>query len=135
MPCYSPMKGYLNKDGAFSLKPHPQDRSEVTLPCGGCFGCRLSRASSWVARLYGESLSHEASSFLTLTYDDEHLPPFGGLRYEDLQETFRRMRRTGLQFRFFAVGEYGDRTLRPHYHVLMFGQHFIRDRQLSRINK
>lgn len=135
MPCYYPMKGYLNADGMFSLKASPKDRSEVTLPCGGCFGCRLAHASSWVARLYGESLSHEASSFVTLTYSDDSLPPFGGLQYPDVQKMFRAMRKTGLEFRYFVVGEYGDQTHRPHYHALLFGQNFYRDRKMYRTNK
>lgn len=51
---------------------------------------------------------HVCTSFVTLTYDEEHLPPDGSLRKRDLQLYLKRLRRR-LPFRFFAAGEYGER--------------------------
>lgn len=70
-----------------------------------------------------EAMQHEYSSFITLTYSDENLPEDGSLRPLDLRNWLKRIRRAcePNRLRFFAVGEYGDRTMRPHYHVALFG--------------
>lgn len=73
---------------------------------------------------------HEANSFVTLTYDDAHLPPDGSLRVEHWQKFAKRLRKKAGPFRFFHAGEYGDRSGRPHYHAVMFGLDFAGDRQL-----
>lgn len=71
---------------------------------------------------------HTYSSFLTLTYTDEALPklkPSGlpTLSPRDLQLFLKRLRKAlaPVKVRFFAVGEYGTQTRRPHYHVMLFG--------------
>lgn len=75
-------------------------------------------------------LQPEGSSFITLTYNDEHEPlvldevdatPVGTLRKSDLTKFFKRLRNEGHKFRYYAVGEYGERTQRPHYHAVLFG--------------
>jgi hypothetical protein len=70
-----------------------------------------------------EAMQFEYSSFLTLTYSDEFLPSDGSLRPDDLKKFLKKLRdRVGYGvFRYFAVGEYGDKTLRPHYHAALFG--------------
>lgn len=68
-----------------------------------------------------EAECHASSAFVTLTYDDEHLP--GELKPRDLQLFLKRIRRRvePQKLRFFGVGEYGDTSGRPHYHVILFG--------------
>lgn len=70
-----------------------------------------------------EAMQHEKSAFVTLTYNDEHLPSDGSLSPETLQLWLKRFRRAiaPVQVRYFAVGEYGDKTQRPHYHLALFG--------------
>lgn len=69
-----------------------------------------------------EASCHEASSFITLTYTDENLPPDSSLSSRDLQLFMKRIRKAhGKSLRFFGVGEYGDETQRPHYHLALFG--------------
>ena len=70
-----------------------------------------------------ELYQHKHASFVTLTYDPEHLPLDGCLVKRDLQLFLKRLRSVifPLQVRYFAVGEYGDRTFRPHYHIALFG--------------
>lgn len=81
----------------------------------------------WQARQYLESLGHEDNAFVTLTYSPENLPPDGSVHVRDLQLFLKRLRETvsrkgdGHTFRFYAVGEYGDLSWRPHYHLSLFG--------------
>lgn len=58
---------------------------------------------------------------MTLTYDDEHIPEGQTLVPKDLQDFLKRLRHKCEKLRFFAVGEYGDQTKRPHYHLLLYG--------------
>lgn len=75
-----------------------------------------------------EQQCHATSSFLTLTYDDKHLPKYGQLEKADLRRFFKRLWKAGLPFRYVACGEYGERGRRPHFYVALFGQDFASDR-------
>lgn len=91
--------------------------------CGQCLPCRINRRRLWTSRLMLESYLHQASVFLTLTYRNECLPVDGSVDVREVQLFLKRLReRLGdVKIRFFAIGEYGDRYLRPHYHLLVFG--------------
>lgn len=71
---------------------------------------------------------HDRSCFLTLTYDDNHLPRFGQLVKSDLQDFFKRLRYYAGPFRYVACGEYGELKRRPHFHAAIFGLDFATDR-------
>lgn len=106
----------------------------MQLPCGQCIGCRLERSRQWAVRIMHEASMHEVSSFVTLTYDDKHLPDHGSLRYRDFQLFMKRLRKKlgKGKVRFFMCGEYGEEKRRPHYHVCLFGAAFLGDRYLWR---
>lgn len=72
-------------------------------------------------RCMHEAKFHDANSFVTLTYDEQHHQP--SLDYSHFQDFIRRIRRSR-PARFFAAGEYGENTKRPHWHALLFGVHF-----------
>lgn len=74
----------------------------------------------WTIRLMHENLTCPKSYFVTLTYNDEHLPKDGQLKKKHLQDYFKRLRKTE-KFKYYAVGEYGTEGNRPHYHALIFG--------------
>lgn len=97
----------------------------IEVPCGQCYMCKKEKARKWSFRCLYEAMEHEENYFLTLTYDDEHLPKDGMLKKKDLQDFFKRLRHYS-QFRYFACGEYGEKGGRPHYHVLAFGLHLER---------
>jgi len=67
---------------------------------------------------------HEDNCFITLTYDNEHLPRDGSLHVEHWQKFAKRLRKARGPFRFFHCGEYGAKSLRPHYHAAIFGLGF-----------
>lgn len=73
-----------------------------------------------------ESQLHESSSFLTLTYRPESLPPDGSLDKKHFQDFMKRLReRLGTPLRYFHCGEYGERFARPHYHCILYGYDFV----------
>lgn len=90
------------------------------VPCSTCIGCIKAHAQAWAFRCHLEATQHNESSFATLTYDNQHLPWTLQLRH--LQLFLKSLRqRADRPIRFFASGEYGSRTQRPHYHAILFG--------------
>lgn len=74
-----------------------------------------------------ESQLHGDNAFVTLTYDDASLPMLSSgmssLEPKHLQDWLKRLRSavSPIRVRFYAVGEYGDDSFRPHYHAALFG--------------
>ncbi len=93
------------------------------LSCGGCLPCRIKQKRLWTYRQVLESYIHEENSFVTLTYSDEHLPKDGSVDPIHLKNFLKRFRKaiSPRVVRFYAVAEYGEKSLRPHYHLSMFG--------------
>ncbi len=71
----------------------------------------------------------EANSFVTLTYDDEHLPEDRSVDVEEWKRFAKRLRKLVGPFRFFHCGEYGKEKRRAHYHACLFGVDFREDRR------
>lgn len=102
----------------------------ILVPCGKCIGCKLEHSRQWAIRCMHEKRMHTDSAFLTLTYSPANLPPGGTLVKRDLQLFMKRYRKiAGDGVRFFACGEYGEKSQRPHYHVLLLNTDFM-DRRL-----
>lgn len=128
MPCYHPMPAVRMSDGSVKFVSRNKAGVEGTLelPCGQCIGCRLERSRQWAMRCLHEASLYDRNAFITLTYDDAHLPPGGSLSYPDFQRFMKRLRRRiGSKVRFYAGGEYGEQgTIRPHFHACLFGYDF-----------
>lgn len=136
MPCFKPLSAFLYYDPelnkrqiAFGRHPNWDTAKTMDLPCGQCIGCRLERSRRWAVRLMHEASLHQENSFLTLTYSDDHLPSGGTLVVKHFQDFMKRLRKAhGAPLRFFHCGEYGEKFARPHYHCILFGCDFSRDR-------
>lgn len=102
--------------------------------CGQCYGCRFKQSVEKANRCTLEIACHDSSYFLTLTYDDKHLPigKYGipTLKRKDLQKFIKDLRRQldyrGLDdkdnpVKILQAGEYGDKFHRPHYHLIVCG--------------
>lgn len=89
--------------------------------------------SSWSFRLMQHEKFSDVSYFITLTYDSKYVPVTEefklGLCRSDLQKFWKRLRKahesesdhgSAKPIKYFAVGEYGGITERPHYHAIVF---------------
>lgn len=119
MVCFSPLKAYRKAGGGvtFAKSEGYTDRPSLSVACGQCLGCRLKRSREWALRCVHEAQMHEASCFVTLTYRENPVD----LVVRDWQLFAKRARKRLGKFRFFGVGEYGERNLRPHFHACLFG--------------
>lgn len=127
VPCYHPVKGFRGIDGGISWSPRRSYVDlEVQVPCGQCVGCKLERSRQWAVRCMHEASLHLDNSYLTLTYDDAHLPYHGVLQVRDFQLFMKRVRRAFSTRRIgvFYCGEYGEKDWRPHFHACLFGLDF-----------
>lgn len=115
-------------------------KSYEIIPCGKCIGCYLEKARDKAVQLSLEKMNPEYKDdevwFITLTYEDELLPihtykeeesgrEYSGASVEikDLQNWIKRLRinHPDKNIRYLASREYGSTTLRPHYHIIIFG--------------
>lgn len=103
------------------------------LPCGKCEQCRIEQSSQYATRAIMESQKWPKNAFLTLTYDNEHLPKKRTLKKADLQKFWKRLRKSGEKIRYLACGEYGPTTRRPHYHAIVFN-YWPEDCQIHSLN-
>lgn len=100
---------------------------KVPVPCGRCPPCKLRRVNSWVFRLLQQDLISSSSHFVTLTYAAHSVPMsangFMTLRKSDFQLYMKRLRKLcpTAKLKYYAAGEYGGKTKRPHFHAIVFG--------------
>jgi len=116
---------------------------DFRVPCGKCLQCRKKRRSDWSLRLEHEYLGSDSALFITLTYGDWSIPRtkegYLTLHKKHLQDYIKRLRNDHVKYvtnqlkvtknqvkdvskpiRYYSVGEYGSKTRRPHYHMLLF---------------
>lgn len=139
MPCFRPMLMVKSKDGEYdfiSYADFEKERADgrhfrgdvMRVPCGYCAGCRLEYAKKWSYRLIAESTLYEQNSFITLTYDEDELvvndedrgilvPQHFTDFMKRLRDRFKRLDDRAV--RFYMCGEYGSKSMRPHYHAIL----------------
>lgn len=120
MKCISPL----------NIKHPSEGKVRLNVPCGKCINCLGTRRNDWTFRLEQEQRASNTSHFITLTYDENHLtytPEHIETLYKPhLQKFFKKLRYAQYKLgnkdkiRYYAVGEYGTKTQRPHYHAIMF---------------
>lgn len=111
----------------YSTRDCKKDPRDVMIPCGQCVGCRLDKSRKWADRMMLELDHSKTAVFLTLTYAPECLPysctDTPTLVKKHFQDFMKRLRErySDKEIRFYAAGEYGSDTHRPHYHAIVFG--------------
>lgn len=137
MACYHPIYAVRTETGAVRLGYDGRDAAHrLDLPCGRCIGCRKRRALEFSVRAQLEHSLWPVGRMLTLTYDEEHIPPNGSLRRADYTKFAKRLRKrvqgvapapwdeSRFPLRILACGEYGTRSGRPHYHAIVSNLQF-----------
>lgn len=124
MRCTSPKTVGFKHDGktiSWSPKNSSKEYATFQLPCGKCISCRLEYARQWAVRCVHEASMYENNSFITLTYDDQHLTS-DKLQYKHFQDFMKRLRSHNPQLTIgmFVTGEYGEQRKRPHWHAIIF---------------
>lgn len=121
MPCDSP---HYVTNPSF---PSASNEEQVPVPCGACPLCQKRRINQWVFRLQQERKDADTCHFITLTYDNDHVPRtphgFNTLDKTDVQKFMKRLRKmddSGKKIRYYFCGEYGKTTMRPHYHAIIY---------------
>lgn len=105
-----------------------------SLACGRCLGCLIDYSKDYGARAQHEHQTHGyVSCFMTLTYSPERIGS-PSLEPEDLTKFLRKLRKAIGPFRFMACGEYGGKTGRKHFHVVVFGHDFAAERTLHSVS-
>lgn len=120
MKCTNPVRIQIKPKTGYASWKYPDG---LTVPCGKCIFCRIHKRKEWSIRMLHEKEEHNDSSFITLTYSDVHLPSNSSLSKRHLQLFIKRLRKSMApsRIKYFACGEYGDKTHRPHYHAILFG--------------
>lgn len=134
MPCYHPIRmKQLERTNSNGNRPivswtNNLPGKSIDLPCGRCVGCRLERSRQWAIRCVNEMSLWRINSYVTFTYHPDEVI-YGGAEHgilypRHLTLFWKRLRKFGAKFRYFACGEYGDESNRPHYHAIIFGYDF-----------
>lgn len=155
MPCYKPIEAYISlnkktKNGkaliVFKRKDAGRLSLPISLPCGRCIGCRIDKSRDWAVRSYHESSLFNYNSFITLTYDENHIPENNNLVKDEISKFMKEIRRDikGIDIvsgaknpypiRYFGCGEYGENFSRPHYHICLFNYDFLDRYYWAKIN-
>lgn len=141
MPCYHPIKAWVTPTGQIVHNVHMSKGPSFMHKCGRCVGCKIAKSKEWAIRCVHEAQIYEeedlGNSYLTLTYNQDHLPQDASLDkgiYDPDKNTYgpnhfqkfiRSLRKkTGQKMRYYMCGEYGGKTQRPHYHAILFGYEF-----------
>lgn len=117
--------------------PYAPNATSIQVPCGKCLECKRAYQNAWLVRLTEEFRNYHNCLFVTLTYNEDNVPLFTDTRtgesfrtvvVKHVQDWIKRFRRnyqreygTTADFKYFITSEYGPRTLRPHYHCLIWG--------------
>lgn len=120
-----PLYGYQNGE----IRPIAQRM--FLCGCGKCIPCLMAEQRDWAFRLQLQAEVSETAYFITLTYDDEHLPQDNVVQKSEIQRFMNTLRKklervckersaTVPKLSYYAVGEYGKKSNRAHYHMMLF---------------
>lgn len=131
MACNHPIPGYRDHQGAVAFGHSNRAPEKLRIPCNDCIACHQTRAIQWALRCEHETSQSNYNIFLNLTYDNEKIPRDNNLTPWHLTQFIKTLRQhlsrhpddnraKTNKIRYFACGEYGGQTGRPHYHIIIF---------------
>jgi hypothetical protein len=126
---------------------------QIPVSCGKCRLCKITKVRQWCFRLLKEESKSLSSYFITLTYDIKNVPMarsgymtldhgymtekghfsddlnrfIKNLRYYDKQIWKKHGHKVKYKkkIKYYAVGEYGEKTNRPHYHAIVLNLYSV----------
>jgi len=100
-----------------------RDKTVTKVQCRKCETCLQARKRQWVGRILAEMQTCQETWFTTHTYGGgyENGEAYW-IDYADIQKMFKRLRKDGYKFKYIAVGEYGEKRSRGHFHLMLFWQ-------------
>lgn len=117
---------YLRRiEGKFHYDPIKQQITDIyELPCGKCTNCKIQIAKEWALRCCLELPYWDKSIFTTLTFRDSEMSD-PSIHKKELSDFFHNvrndLRKTNQKIKILGCGEYGDESMRKHYHAIIFG--------------
>lgn len=128
-------KEHLDADKAEQYQLLNQNTGEliplyIVVRCNHCILCRRYKQFRYKTMAQLESLSHVLPPlFITLTYNNEHLPKDTSVKYQvrEMQNFNKRLRKrlsqidTSISYKYIFVSEFGEKNNRLHYHALIYG--------------
>lgn len=125
----------INGDNPLSCerpkKIFTKENGIISVPCRKCRQCRKNIAAQWSNRLSNQLTTSHKAVFITLTYNDLFVEDISKREIQLFFKKFRKLFDTKLKY--FACGEYGEKSGRPHYHVIIFGID-MKDLNTKRLN-
>lgn len=98
----------------------PINTKNGLVPCGRCLVCLQERQKQFAFRITKESENYSHKTFVTLTYDDDHLPRDGILYRPHIFKFLRKLKyRLPSKPAYAICGEYGGQLGRPHWHAII----------------
>lgn len=113
------------------INPRLQANGAKT-PCHQCWQCKENRINDWVGRCIAEQETALAATVVTLTYGGGDTAAARFLRKSDITTYMKALRNAGHKVRHFAVGEYGSKKGRSHWHIVLFWQTPMPHRELRK---
>jgi len=146
MTCYHPIKAWQKEEGAQLVFVEPREwlGNVLRVPCQKCIGCKIQYSQTWGTRMVHEGKMHKNNCFITLSYDEKHIPDRESLIKTAFPKFIRKLRQknSGKTIRYYHCGEYGEdqewkeyaqflpnykpKLGRPHYHAIIFNHDFER---------
>lgn len=126
MTCYHPRpQAVCTETGRWLKGRELQQLSYVVrdVSCGQCLGCRLAWIDEWKLRATHEAMFHESSCMVTLTYAPENFPASQAQAERDVVLFVKRLRQhfKHVVIKTSGVFELGEKSDRPHFHIICFG--------------
>lgn len=117
----------ISRDRYLKNKSNPLIKYYKTR-CRKCLACKLHKGYEWSNRLLAESYTSNISYFITFTFADDHLPDIDTLEETSIMRPIQlfmkrlRKRYQNLKFKYYSVCELGGKTLRLHYHMILYSE-------------
>ena len=128
MPCFKPTTIRIKNDLGREY--------DQKINCKNCIGCLTDNERMWTDRIVDEASLYDNNLFVTLSYDEEHLPDHESVNIRDGQLFMKKLRKKfpGFKIRFLYKAEYGENTARAHYHYALFNTPKLTDMEYNRSN-